>query len=56
MKLVFNADKITVSNRKADGSIRVSFDTGEYEVDNLTAIFPLQFEEKAWKITIEEAE
>jgi hypothetical protein len=54
MAISFGADRIIVGSRRVDGTTRVSFDTGEYEVDNLAKIFPLQFEEKSWKITIEE--
>jgi len=40
-KIVFNADKVKISGPKVDGSCSITFDTGEYEQNNIAKLFKI---------------
>ncbi len=48
----FNADKVSLTGPKIDGSWKVSFDVGEYERDKLKALLDIG-PETALAVTVE---
>lgn len=52
MKIVFNADKMSIRTRNSDNAMIVSFETGEYEKDKIADLLKI-LSDTIYKVTVE---
>jgi len=51
MSYSFNADSLNIRTRNSDGAIILTFETGQYEVENVKELFGIL--DKMYKVTVE---
>lgn len=49
----FLADSLQIRTRKSDNALIVTFETGEYQIDEISELMKLLKDLRAYKITVE---
>lgn len=53
MAVTFLADKLQIRTRTSDNALIVTFETGEYELDNIAELMRMLKDLQAYKVTVE---